>query len=225
MRDLLKDAEYYNLFVEEEEKRIRKFQNAINNNEVAERQIIPVKTEIHNTSLGVIIAEYSMGKDIKELKTKFIELNDDWHTVYSEGNYNKKLKMISLMVLFNVEINEEMIELLKNDKEQDWLINFLLKYLTGKSYDLECKLLFPKGISVLKEAVISDNKIDCIKKYLEKHWYNKDCGCYEAHKSKENVYYGYWSFEAGAVAKILGVDDSSLKDEQYYPYDLVHFEG
>lgn len=67
-----------------------------------------------------------------------------------------------------------------------------------------------------------------VKKMLEKaeikDWYNEDCGCYETHKSKQNIYYGYWSFEAGAIAKILNLDDSRLKDVPYYPYDLVHYK-
>ena len=52
-----------------------------------------------------------------------------------------------------------------------------------------------------------------MKKYL-KGWYNTDCEVFEAHKS----------FEAGAAVKILGIDDSGLKDIPYYPYDLVHYK-
>ena len=59
-----------------------------------------------------------------------------------------------------------------------------------------------------------------MKKYL-KGWYNTDCEVFEAHKSDQKIYYGYWSFEAGAAVKILGIDDSGLKDIPYYPYDLV----
>jgi hypothetical protein len=44
------------------------------------------------------------------------------------------------------------------------------------------------------------------------------------HKSQWNIHSGYWSFESGALVKILGLDDSSLKDTQYYPYDMVHWE-
>ena len=33
--------------------------------------------------------------------------------------------------------------------------------------------------------------------------------------------FGYWSFESGALVKILGLDDSSLKEVQYYPYDML----
>lgn len=59
-----------------------------------------------------------------------------------------------------------------------------------------------------------------------KKWYklHKDAAWYDSHKSKQDIYNGYWSFEAGAIAKILNIEDSSLKDEPYYPYDLVHFQ-
>jgi hypothetical protein len=30
-------------------------------------------------------------------------------------------------------------------------------------------------------------------------------------------------FEQGALVKILGLNDSILKDQQYYPYDMVHW--
>ncbi|MET4084253.1 hypothetical protein ABIB40_004229 [Pedobacter sp. UYP30] len=38
------------------------------------------------------------------------------------------------------------------------------------------------------------------------------------------THYGYWCWEAGALAKILGLDDSSLENQQYYPYDMVHWK-
>ena len=34
-----------------------------------------------------------------------------------------------------------------------------------------------------------------------------------------------WSFEAGAIAKILNLDDECLKGAKYYPYDLAHFKA
>lgn len=76
---------------------------------------------------------------------------------------------------------------------------------------------------IFKEIAESVNKIELLKKYL-KGWYNTDCEVFEAHKSDQKIYYGYWSFEAGAVVKILGIDDSELKDIPYYPYDLVHYK-
>ncbi|WP_368135627.1 PoNe immunity protein domain-containing protein, partial [Bacteroides caccae] len=37
------------------------------------------------------------------------------------------------------------------------------------------------------------------------------------------VHDGYWSFESGALVKVLGLDDSCLKGLPYYPYDMVHW--
>ena len=44
-------------------------------------------------------------------------------------------------------------------------------------------------------------------------------------KSKQNIYYGYWSFEAGAIDKnYRKINDTQLSDTQYYPYDMVHYK-
>ncbi|AUS05351.1 PoNe immunity protein domain-containing protein [Pseudotamlana carrageenivorans] len=61
-----------------------------------------------------------------------------------------------------------------------------------------------------------------IKQFLEKDFYHKHMNLYDSHKSKWNIYCGYWSFEAAAVVKIMNLDDSSFIDNQYYPKDLVH---
>jgi len=36
---------------------------------------------------------------------------------------------------------------------------------------------------------------------------------------------GHNDFEAAALAKILGLDDSALKDNNHYPYDLAHYKN
>ena len=95
----------------------------------------------------------------------------------------------------------------------------------------ECKgVAFEFGgiYDCLKSILENDEKRACeeLKEYLQKKWYeiHRECAWYDSHKSSKNVYYGYWSFEAGAIAKILNLDDSSLKDVPYYPYDLVHYK-
>ena len=111
----------------------------------------------------------------------------------------------------------------ENANNNDWLLFFLVDSWANEKTSENKKLLFPKSFSRLQKVVFEDSKVDLLKKYLLSDWYNKDCGCYEAHKSKQNVYYGYWSFEAGAISKILNLDDDTLKDISYYPYDLVHY--
>ena len=61
--------------------------------------------------------------------------------------------------------------------------------------------------------------------FVDKKWYKgmKDTYWYNSHKDDEDIHFGYWCFEGAALAKLLEIDDSGLKDSQYYPYDLVHF--
>jgi hypothetical protein len=42
---------------------------------------------------------------------------------------------------------------------------------------------------------------------------------------KDKGYSGYWAWEVAAVVKILGLDDLIFKDNPYYPYDMVHWNG
>jgi len=42
-------------------------------------------------------------------------------------------------------------------------------------------------------------------------------------KAINDNYVGYWAWEAAMVVKFLGIDDSSFKENEFYPYDLVHF--
>jgi len=41
------------------------------------------------------------------------------------------------------------------------------------------------------------------------------------HKENIDNYYGYWSFESGALCKIKGLDYKQLEGLPYFPYDLV----
>ena len=63
-------------------------------------------------------------------------------------------------------------------------------------------------------------------KYVEKDWYQLHSwtGWHNKHKSRRGSenYSGYWCFEGAAVAKVFGVDDSSLEISKYYPWDLAH---
>lgn len=121
----------------------------------------------------------------------------------------------------NKEVNEVIGPLLCNSNINDWLYNYLIYEKKENS------LLFEDVYGDLKNIIESNSnsKILEIKNYLESKWYklHSDCGWYDSHKGKQNTYYGYWSFEVGAVVKLLSLDDSVLKNTKYYPYDLVHF--
>lgn len=226
MRDKVKNIEYFNQFIEEDSMRVERFLDKLKKGEVKEERILPVKSKVHELRLGILIARYSKGDELSLLEKEYLDLVAEWKDVWEPEYYNKNLKMLSLGVLFGVD--EDYVKMVKSMLEKsnikDWLFNFLLDSMCDTIVDEDKEMIFPDAFITLQKVVYEENKIELLKKYLLNDWYNEDCGCYEAHKSKQNIYYGYWSFEAGAIAKILNIDDSDLKNTLYYPYDLVHYK-
>lgn len=225
MRDKIYNEEYFEKFILEESNRIDKFLTKLCNGEVNSERILPVKAKVHDLQLGILIAKYSKGDSLDLLKQEYISLVEEWDNVFEPEFYNKNLKMISLAVLFNAKdsILKMISTMIKQSNINDWLFDFLLGTLHNGIADSNKELLFPESFTTLKKAVYKKNAVEDLENYLSREWYCEDCGCYEAHKSKQNIYYGYWSFEAGAVAKMLKLNDEKLKQQQFYPYDLVHF--
>ncbi len=164
-------------------------------------------------------------------RTEFIELLNDMPLYWNENSsYVDMLWMMSLSILFEVSKEEfcvisDLVEKYnRNDALLDFFINYKVHGIVGK-IEGEYSYGFPYD----KLADIIADKRNCtdgLKEYLQKYWYigHKDMGWYDIHKAKEKLYYGYWSFEAGAIAKILNIADDSLKNVKYYPYDLVHYK-
>ncbi|MCU5462439.1 DUF1911 domain-containing protein, partial [Bacillus cereus] len=61
--------------------------------------------------------------------------------------------------------------------------------------------------------------------YMEKEWFKGHYDYEWKNAHKEPGYVGYWSFETAALIKILELDDTSLKDNNHYPYDLAHYKN
>jgi hypothetical protein len=67
-----------------------------------------------------------------------------------------------------------------------------------------------------------------MRKYL-KNWYSSMkgqaafWGAHEKIKPDFSPYFGYWAMCAGAFTYLLGIDDSSYRDEEVYPEDMVDY--
>ena len=60
---------------------------------------------------------------------------------------------------------------------------------------------------------------------MEKEWFKGHYDYEWKNAHKEPGYVGYWSFETAAIGKILELDDTSLKGNNHYPYDLAHYKN
>ena len=214
MRDSIKSKEYFDRFIAEDSARIHDFSEKLESNLINENRVGRIKEKIFLIELGVFIAKYSAGEDLNSLYDSFQSLFDKWTALFSKNNYDSNLKMISLSVLFNSE--KKLANLEDLSETDDWLISYIL------GGDNEKKLAYPEHYETLQK-ILKEKENETLIDYAKNRWFSEDLECFSAHKSAENTYYGYWCFEIAAIIKKLGIDDSELKNERFYPYDLVHF--
>ena len=175
-----------------------------------------------------------MGDSIENVKQQYIETIKSMHFVWRQSNgYVEMVWMLSIGIMLDIEEVEflKLVDLVKRDNPGDFLIDFLIKSRI-QSWEQHQDFKFPNPYKTTKEIVDlaqhdRNSAVEKLKFYLQKEWYrgHSDMGWYNDHKSKWNIHTGYWSFESGALVKILGLDDSALKNQQYYPYDLVHWKS
>lgn len=148
--------------------------------------------------------------------------------------YTKKVNLLySLGALLKIESSNSNLKILENKIRDaglnDYLVNYLITFIDS-DWELNSNDFYFKGIYEPLKDIINENdkhmSKNMLKKYLENQWYelHNECAWYNSHDSKQGAYYGYWAYEAGAIAKILQLEDKELREQQYYPYDLVHFK-
>lgn len=176
-----------------------------------------------------MIAQYSAGESIEKVRETYIKTLQYSEKIWKENSsYVDCLWLVSMGVLLDISDDEKYLlnNIVKKYNKEDKLISFFMEYLDQKKYGVQCYFMTEpyKYLNEYLEGVHRD--VNLMEKYLYNYWYDahNDMAWYDSHKDKSNTYFGYWSFEAGAIAKILKLDDSSLKHVPYYPYDLVHYK-
>jgi Domain of unknown function (DUF1911)/Domain of unknown function (DUF1910) len=180
---------------------------------------------------------YSLGKPVSEIAQEYEKAISFYIKGWDEkdATYADMIEMISLAILFvtpTAQFNLLVDYVDKTDRNpnlEDWkpdyLIGYMLKSKNPEQLIPETVLLpamYQKLVDITKL-----NKIDAekgIAEYLNV-WYtlHKYDPWYDTHK-RQKGFSGYWCWDAAAIVKIMGLDDSSFKDNQYYPYDMVHWK-
>ena len=185
-------------------------------------------------SKQILISKYSLGLPVSELKEDYIQgisfMEKGWQ---AESGYVEMIWYLSIGIMLDAEDDHfnKLISLVERDNLQDYLVDFLIQYRKPNRPVATESFEFPKPYATTQEVVNiakidKSQATDRLKKYLSKQWYpgHGSCGWHGDHKSKWGVHFGYWSFESGALVKILGLDDTILENQQYYPYDMVHWK-
>ncbi|EOP11381.1 hypothetical protein ICS_02622 [Bacillus cereus BAG2O-3] len=230
--------EYHKEFIEENREEIKSLEedekNGIQRYPNDNKSIILenyLSNFIHE--MNDIRAMYSLGEDISTMEAYFYNALDDLEqTGTNNVGYIYMLWMISLGIL--LETDKKNIERLKKivDKKNmnDAVIDFLLCASDIGYTNMTNRYYKDNPYAKTREMIelAQTDKKEASKRlqtYMEKEWF-KDHYDYEwKNAHKEPGYVGYWSFETAALVKILELDDTNLKDNNHYPYDLAHYKN
>jgi hypothetical protein len=168
-------------------------------------------------------------------------LNERKYGHYFGSDYDLMLWMLSIGYLLNVEEKEflKLVEILDKDGVKDLIYETIIKakiptrpVIEKETYEMifDIPFVYEKLRQAIHEGIDGiwdkDRQRDLVEVFIKKDWYprHKDFSFYDNHKSKTNVYYGYWSFETAAICKILEIDVSKIIDFKYFPKDLYLYK-
>lgn len=107
MRTNLKTQDYFNNFINSENQRILKFDNWLEMGKVVENRISSIKRQLFTISLNILIAKYTSGYAIEELRrefplviNRFVEgWNDNDSTPEDDVHFDEYLLMLRMLSL------------------------------------------------------------------------------------------------------------------------------
>jgi hypothetical protein len=231
VRDSIRDTTYFDTYFDEEKNRLARFRTKLDNNEIREDRIPPVKKVMQDIRYHIMIEKYSAGYPLEEVKKDYIEVLNGLFQYWSDSKeLSKRLNMVALGVM--LEIEDEYFDILARfideTGEKEYMFDYLI-HSRKPEWKISDNVYSDEVFGWIKKVTQMD-KPDAeafMAKYLKSTWYSThdDFYWYDNHKSKVNTYFGYWCFEAGAIVKVMGLDDTSFKDNRYYPYDLAHYKS
>lgn len=235
-RAQFKDAKHFEAMLKKKDGRIEML-NQSNENLAKEGKLEPFHYwSIAMMNLDKVYVAYSMGRPIEECYELFIEATKWYVKGWDPGApYADLVDTVSLAYLLQVPdiqfdgiVNYVQQADAGSDQPEwkpDGILWFIINARKQNTMPQPDTVIWP----MLYQDLFAITKMSkslaeiAMKTYLNK-WYglHRQDPWYDNHK-KDLVYKGYWSWEAGAITKIMQLDDSSFKDNPYYPYDLVHW--
>ena len=175
-----------------------------------------------------MIATYTAGYPIEDFKEEYINFVNSLLPVWqSNSGYLQMIWALSIGILLEIdeEIFDQLVSLVKKDDPEDYLIDYLIQS-RHPEWKIRLNYNFPKPYGFTRKIIEeedSEQALKLLKEYVTKKWYpgHRDTGWYDLHKENIDNYYGYWSFESGALCKLKRLDYKQLEGLPYFPYDLV----
>ena len=252
MRDKLKSKKHFDKKIKFYLNSIDKYTKKLEEGKVKEDRIKSVEYSIvFFYYIKVLMAMYSRGDSLSSIKELYVKRALPWmvkvwddkrvkfhgnkrrvyYDFYFYDDFIYMLWMISFGILLEVPLDniKSLAKLLDRGNIKNIIYDTLLAYRL-KDRPISPEVGTFKPYIRLKAVLEEEDKKKAsrlLKQYLQKYWYrnHKNAFFYDTHKVRNGeLYDGYWSFESAAIVKVLGLDDSSFRENQYYPKDLVDYD-
>ena len=192
--------------------------------------IFSKQIRIFSTMENLLDANYSVGNDCSLLIDLYKEGLNVLPIIGNKMGFIDIIHFTSIGVLLGIdkEVMQTVIDVFDKNNINDKLLDFIVG-----SYGLKRSIVsdsymfgnpYPFLLDVVDTAKEDKSKAsELLVEYIDKKWLEGHSKLGWKNLHKQGGYIGLWSYEAGAVAKILGLDDSKLINSNHYPYDLVHY--
>ena len=190
--------------------------------------IANIKGTINVLTEELLVATYTAGYSIERFKEEYLKYVDSLLPIwYSNSGYDAMLWALSIGILLEIDETtfDKLVGLVKKDDPEDYLIDYFIQS-RHPEWKIRINYNFPRPYGFTRKIIEEENSKKAealLKEYLTKKWYQgcRDEGWYDLHKRNIDNYYGYWSFESGAICKLKGLDYKQLEGLPYFPYDLI----
>ena len=238
LRDSRCDRAYFEKSIQQYREKVDFYAASLKEDGISDRKKRALSDWCFSGKLKIVISRYSIGDDISDVEEEFFGLLDKldllvtYHELHNDkklplDDYNNLLWLISLAILLDLDVAyfEKIADAVDKISKHDRLIDLLLlnklknRNISGDSFYAGDSEKIAERYRPLFVALESNNGLDkasILKDYL-KAWYKRQqlCVWYGSH-NKDN-YFGYWAFEAAAIAKIIGLKDASFEQNAYFP--------
>ena len=220
VRDTRKPVAYFNKFISYEENRIKEKSDKLDKCD-SKDAAMRVASSLFLFQMNLLIASFSKGESKSDLKSVYHDCTTTAMRMKTL-TYEDALRLVSFAIMLDATDDFELVyDHFKDVFSADKLLKGLSTYAVTGSASWSGSYKFPaifSGIDDIINANSKDEKEKAVLSYLGT-WYdnNEDSSWYNTLNSGNNTYYGYWSFESGALAIIFGLNTSKLSSNEYFP--------
>lgn len=173
---------------------------------------------------------YILGSDLNQLHNEYLEISNDFQKIDYLVHNNNIVDILALGILFedSLENLKKIVKLGDLSKVNDIVFDYLANGC-GIKRTFNSKYFQDDDNKVLTEIIqlaqidnkqASEKFVDYIQNEFPKNYWGEN---WSGDVGEE--FLGVCLYAYAAIAKILNLDDSSLKDNPYYTYDLVHYKN